>query len=209
VPADLRDAFLDSGTVLNKVSIGGTEGVGPRLADLRWGDTNLAVVNWEKVDKLSDEHHAETFEDYEAAVRANCQLAVALRGQGMVEIADRFAYRGQVLQRNVYWRQRQTGRCLLWLFSWVIAGYGYGLVWTLGWYVGVIFVCALLYYLLRDQGISLADAFIGSVTAFHGRGLFQTELNDWQGAVASVEAFFGLIIEIAFIVTFTQRFFSR
>jgi hypothetical protein len=34
-------------------------------------------------------------------------------------------------------------------------------------------------------------------------------LNDWQGAVASVEVFFGLVIEIAFIVTFTQRFFGR
>jgi hypothetical protein len=160
------------------------------------------------VNELGDERYAEGLEDYKEAVRANRQLAVALRGQGITEVADRFAYRAQVLQRKVYRLQRQTGRCLLSLFSSVIAGYGYRPMWTLGWYVGVIFVCALLYYLFGNE-MSLADAFIGSVTAFHGRGLFNADLNNWQGAVASVEAFFGLVIEIAFIVTFTQRYFGR
>jgi hypothetical protein len=37
------------------------------------------------------------------AVRANRQLAVALRQQGLKEHADRFEYRAQRLQRDVYW----------------------------------------------------------------------------------------------------------
>src|SRR6266566_9827034 len=40
-------------------------------------------------------------EEYEAAVRANRQLAVALRAQGLDEEAARFAYRAQLLQRIV------------------------------------------------------------------------------------------------------------
>ena len=57
--------------------------------------------------------------------------------------------------------------------------------------------------------MAFSDAVVGSVTAFHGRGLFDAELNDWQGAVASVEAFFGLFVEVAFILAFTQRFFEK
>jgi hypothetical protein len=167
-PTDLRRAFFDVGTDLYEISLGGTARVSPRLADVRWGDVNLAVVNWEQVDELSDEHAANGREDYKEAVQANRQLAVALRGQGTTEIADGFAYRAQVSQRKVYWLQRQIGRYLLSLFSWVIAGYRYRPLWTLGWYLGVIFACALLYYLLGDE-MGLADALIGSVTAFHGR----------------------------------------
>jgi hypothetical protein len=49
------------------------------------------------------------------------------------------------------------------------------------------------------------------MTAFHGRGFCQTtfQVGDPQGAVAAVEALLGLLIEIPFIATFTQRFFAR
>src|SRR5258708_391205 len=43
-------------------------------------------------------------ERFRVAVRANRQLAVVLRAQGLNEAADRFAYRAQVLQRRVLWR---------------------------------------------------------------------------------------------------------
>ena len=43
--------------------------------------------------------------DYRRAVRANQQLAVVLRAQGLNEEGDHFAYRANVLQRKVYWYQ--------------------------------------------------------------------------------------------------------
>jgi hypothetical protein len=49
------------------------------------------------------------------------------------------------------------------------------------------------------------------MTAFHGRGLFPgggLALDDPITILAAVEAILGLFIEITFIATFTQRFFS-
>jgi hypothetical protein len=59
------------------------------------------------------------------------------------------------------------------------------------------------------------EAIVISMTAFHGRGFFQTAFQpgDLQVAVAAVGAFMGLLIglliEIVLIATFTQRFFAR
>jgi hypothetical protein len=64
---------------------------------------------------------------FRAAVRANRQLAVVLRAQGLSEAADRFAYRAQVLQRRVLWRSgpRFYGSYFFSCFLDVLAGYGY------------------------------------------------------------------------------------
>jgi uncharacterized protein YjbI with pentapeptide repeats len=77
---------------LKKAVEGGKQHIGPSLADAQWGNVNLAVLQWSQVDMLGDEYEArqntrkgkrknsETrLEEYEAAVRANRQLAVALR----------------------------------------------------------------------------------------------------------------------------------
>src|SRR5213078_1034677 len=82
--------------------------VGPRLADTQWSNTNLAVVNWASMKIMWDEQEADRtkeVEDYQAAVRANRQLAIALQSQGLNEDAARFAYRAQVLQQQVLLRQ--------------------------------------------------------------------------------------------------------
>src|SRR5207253_5805196 len=89
------------------------------------GNVNLAAVQWSQVDMLGDEyearqstHHGERknsetrLEEYEAAVRADRQLAVALRAQGLDEEAARFAYRAQLLQRIVLRRQGKFGQYL-------------------------------------------------------------------------------------------------
>jgi hypothetical protein len=49
------------------------------------------------------------------------------------------------------------------------------------------------------------------LTAFHGPGFFVAvfQPGDLQAAVAVVEAFIGLLIEIVLIATFTQRFFAQ
>lgn len=58
--------------------------------------------------------------------------------------------------------------------------------------------------------LSWYEALILSVSSFHGRGFFQPleSLGDPIAALAAIEAMIGLLIEISFIATFTQRFFG-
>jgi hypothetical protein len=53
-------------------------------------------------------------------------------------------------------------------------------------------------------------ALVFSVTSFHGRGFFPggIALDDPITVTAAAEAIIGLLIEISFIATFTQRFFG-
>src|SRR5262249_37636000 len=125
------------------------------LADISWGGANLAVVDWESVKMLGDEHqaHQPKYSDgkmkdqvkdkvrrvleYRWAVRSNHQLAVALREQGLNEDADYFAYLAQRLRRIVWrpqghlpqqklWQRiRRLGSYLLSIFLDLLAGYGY------------------------------------------------------------------------------------
>ena len=212
---------------LKKALESGEQHIGPSLADAQWGNVNLAVVQWSQVDMLGDEYKArqtrragkrknsETrLEGYEAAVRANRQLAVALRAQGLDEEAARFAYRAQLLQRSVFRRQGKFGQ---YLFSWLLdllAGYGYRPGRSLMAYFVVIFGFAGL-YLLNAHGaaahLSWDEALVLSVSCFHGRGflLQGVVLGDTFARLAAVEAVLGLLIEVSFIATFTQRFFGR
>jgi hypothetical protein len=81
----------------------------------------------------------------------------------------------------------------------------------------VIFSFAFGYFwathFLHAQPHPLAwyEALILSVSSFHGRGFFQPvqSLGDPVAILASIEAVVGLIIEISFIATFTQRFFGK
>lgn len=68
--------------------------------------------------------------DYRRAVRAYLQLALALRSQGLNDLADRFTYRAQVLQRGVLRQQGQYGR---WLFSLLLAALSNQRFFTIRW----------------------------------------------------------------------------
>ena len=81
-------------------------------------------------------------------------------------------------------------------------------------YALVILGFAAAYFALggaNGQTLSWNEAIVISMTAFHGRGFFSAvfQPGDLQAAVAAVEAFIGLLIEIVLIATFTQRFFAR
>jgi hypothetical protein len=249
---DLRFAFFDSATNLERVEFGEEESGLVWIADVQWGGVNLSMVDWTRVNMVGDEYMAcqavtragetkerrKLLEDYRAAVRANRQLANAMRAQGMNEEAVPFAYRAQVLQRKVLWRQMlwgqveslqpamqpagawQRGKELLWriqkfgasIFSWfldVLAGYGYKPGRSLLVYLLVIAAFALCYYGLGQ--LAPREAFIFSVTSFHGRGFLPGPfaLSSPITALAALEAIIGLFIEISFIATFTQRFFGR
>lgn len=153
-------------------------------------------------------------EEYEVAVRANRQLAVALRAQGLDEEAARFAYRAQLLQRVVLRRQGKFGPYLFSLLLDLLAGYGYRPGRSLMAYLVVIFGFMGL-YLLNAHGaaahLSWDEALVLSVSSFHGRGFFlqNVALGDAFARLAAVEAVLGLLIEIGFIATFTQRFLGR
>ena len=55
------------------------------------------------------------------------------------------------------------------------------------------------------------EAGVLSLSSFHGRGFFTNtiQLGDPLAIVAAFEAVSGLFIELVFIATFTQRFFSK
>jgi hypothetical protein len=221
--ADLRVAYFDSETRLGKVTLISKQHGSISIADVCWGSVNLAVVDWAPLKILGDEQEARQavwkggrwksgdtrLNDYRSAVRANRQLAVALREQGLNEEADHFAYRAQCLQRVVWRRQR---RWLKFVFSWflyLLAGYGYRPLRSIAAYVLLILGFAVAFYAFGH--LAWYEALVVSLTAFHGRGFFsqQYQPGDPQSIIAAFEAVVGLVIEVSFIATFTQRFFGR
>lgn len=224
--ADLRGVRMDSRTTLTAVGLDSET----QLGDIVWSDAPLTRIDWGQVRQLGDERIARRrkaasgkrkprttrLTEYQAAVRANRQLATVLRDQGLSEHADRFGYRARVLQRRVLWRQgiRSWGAALGSLLLDMLAGYGYKPWRSFVSYVLVVLSFAAAYFAL---GTSLPapfapdGAFVFSITAFHGRGFFPggLGLEDPITRLAALEAFVGLIIEVSFIATFTQRFLGN
>lgn len=159
---------------------------------------------------------------FKAAVRANQQLAVALEDQGMADEAANYAERAQRLQRHVFGLQGQRWRAAWSRFLDVLAGYGYRPGRTVFWYLASVAVFGLLYFLASRGLITFGlkpsqftklpwyEALVLSVSSFHGRGFFQPvqSLGDPVAILAALEAVVGLLIEVSFIATFTQRFFG-
>jgi uncharacterized protein YjbI with pentapeptide repeats len=227
-PTDLQEAFFDNGTRLNEAILGDETYGYITVADLSWGGANLAVLkdSLTKMSMLGDEQKAlqkkhegitkdasKRLDEYEQAVRANRQLAIALQGQGLNEDASRFAYRAQKLQRIVLRRRKKFGQYLFSGFLDLLAGYGYRPGRSVIWYLVTIFVFALTYFAIGHISF-FPDAFVFSLTSFHGRGFFPglgsvSTLHNPLVVIAAFEAVIGLVIEISFIATFTQRFFGR
>jgi len=235
-PADLRLAFLNEATTLNGICLGDSKHGYICTADVRWEGVNLAVVDLPLAHLLGDEREARRanssdgksksrtarLEDYRAAVRANRQLSVALQNIGLNEEAARFAYRAQFLQQKVLLRQRKFGSYIFSRLLDGIAGYGYKPARGLVAYVLVIAGFAYAYALATHGVLTFGlhpsqvpplqwyEVLVLSVSAFHGRGFFQPvqSLGDPVAILAAAEAIIGLLIEISFIATFTQRFFG-
>ena len=223
--ADLRMTDLDHAT-LDYVTFSDQVYGCTCFADIKWGEVNLALVDWGPVTRLGDERVARqeqehpgtrlpTIRDdqYREAVRANRQLAVVLRAQGLNEEADHFAYRAHMLQRVVLRRQRKFGRYLFSGFLDLLAGYGYRPGRSVIWYLIIIFGFALAYATFGHLPF-LPDSLVFSLTSFHGRGFFpglgsENSLHNPLVIMAAFEAVVGLLIEISFIATFTQRFFGK
>jgi len=223
--ANLSGAQLE-GANLREVILGNQQRVGPQLADVQWGNTNLAVLDWSQVSILGEEYKAKRkssdgqkknksrrLSEYQAAVRANRQLAVALQTQGLNEEASCFAYHAQRLQRIVLRRHHKFASYLFSGFLDLIAGYGYRAGRAIIWYLLVIVGFAAAYFVFGHVPL-FPDALVFSLMSFHGRGFFpslsgETSLHNQLVEIAAVEAVVGLFIEISFIATFTQRFFGK
>src|SRR5262249_19562058 len=152
-------------------------------------------------------------DEFRTAVRANRRLAVALQANGLSEDASRYLYRAQLLQRTTRFYEWRISQ---WLGSWILAmlaGYGYRPGRSLLWYLAVIAGFAALYLnfgVVDGHPFNLIESAVFSLTSFHGRGFFPggLKLDDPVTVIAAIEAVIGLLIEISFIATFTQRFFG-
>jgi uncharacterized protein YjbI with pentapeptide repeats len=200
----------------------------PRLLGVRWDGVALESDDISAIRQLGDDVEAarrqteqgakksslERLVDFQVAEQANRQMVMYLRSQGLSEHADRFAYRAQVWQKRMLLRQFRIAQYLGSLLLDLISGYGYRPIRSFVTYVLVIVAFAALYVTLggaNGQALSWNEAIVVSMTAFHGRGFFAAAFQpgDPQAAVAAVEAFVGLLIEVVFIATFSQRLFSR
>ena len=163
----------------------------------------------QKTNSSEKKSRHERLNEYRVGVRANRQLAVALQAQGLNEEASRFAYRAQRLQRIVLRQQKKIGQYLFSSFLDLLAGYGYKPGRSVTAYLLLILGFALAYYSFGH--LAWYEALVVSLTAFHGRGFFaqQFQPGDPQSIIAAIEAVVGLLIEISFIATFTQRFFGK
>lgn len=212
---------------LGEVKLSPQSWMGPLLADVQWTEVNLARVDWSQGKILGDEQlvrqkksngtsktKEQRLSEYEGAVRANRQLAVALQAQGLNEKAAHFAYRAQVLQRKVFWMQRDIGKGLFSLLLALLAGYGYRMWRILVAYLFIVLLCAVAYFVLGmyyEPHLSFLEAVLTSVTAFHGRVFSEPFLRpgDPQLWVTAFEAVAGLVIEGVFIAMLTQKFFGK
>ncbi len=226
--AHLAKAFFDGETNLNKVYVSDDKDGAFYLADIHWGDVNVGLVDWQTVSVLGDEPLPEKrrffrrrpkpklnpVKNYRKAVRAYRQVAVVLHNQGLNEDAARFVYRAQCMQRALLREQRKRGPYFFSLFLDLLAGYGYKPWRSFLAYLIVIAVFAIAYFLIGHTvgpELSPLGAFVFSMTSFHGRGFFPggIGLDDPLTVVAAFEAFVGLLIEVTFIATLTQRLFGK
>lgn len=224
--ANLKKAKLYSAFVDHETSLDGADLQETCIADIYWDNANLAEVAWPKV--LGDECKArqtKKIDDYQTAVRANRQLAVALRDQGLNEEAARFAYRAQTLQRKLLglqvFQQHRGQKFLSWLFSWtlcLVGGYGYKFWRIVLAYAVVILSFTFVYYfihptILQEIGIQgFYGSFIKSLASFHGRPLFILAHEQWVEVADTVplfEAIIGLLLESVLVAMLVQRFLGK
>ncbi len=114
----------------------------------------------------------------------------------------------------LFWYQRKFGQCLFSLFLDLLAGYGYKPWRSFIAYLLVIITFATAYFTIGQKVgpvLSPLGSFVFSMTSFHGRGFFPggIALDDPLTVLAALEAFVGLIIEVTFIATLTQRLFGK
>jgi len=228
-PANLQHCFLDRLTDLYAVDLGSSKYGFVSIADAELENARLEVVTWDRVTVLGDERTAFATTDrtqigvrdarFEQAIRANRQLATALRTQGLSgKAADHFAYHAKLCQRELYRRQKLWAPWVVSSLGWLLAGYGYRLPrFVVIVYVGVLVLFTCIYWKLGVHSFhgesplqAWWDSFLVSISAIHGRTTFE-QLGAWSYAAwfAGIESIVGIVIEAVFVAMLIQRFFAR
>ena len=132
----------------------------------------------------------------------------------MNELAAYFAYCAQKQGRFILLLQRKFGQYLFSLFLDLLTGYGYKPLRSFLAYLLVITSFATAYFIIGQTigpSLSPLGSVVFSMTSFHGRGFFPggIGLDDPLTVLAALEAFVGLLIEVTFIATLTQRLFGK
>lgn len=226
--ADLTDADL-SGADLSQVRLDGDSTLTRvlmdtkvRLVGVQWNDARIDTIDWSRAPRLGDElaigaatadSLATACRDAERAYRG---LVIALRAQGLTNVASEYRMRQQQLARRAL---RQEGKIGSWIFSCLleaVSGYGERPGRTVATYLLVLCTFALIFLSIAHlAGATLAaEPWYAwpalSLTAFHGRGFFPGMVppNGWVVFFAGLEAVIGLFVELIFIATFSRRFLS-
>jgi uncharacterized protein YjbI with pentapeptide repeats len=226
--AHLEHSILDSSTLLNDAVITNERYGSISVVDVRWQGVNLAVMDWNQVALLGDEQSARfsadedgpkngarRIQEYEVAVRANRQLALVLRAQGINEHANRFAYRAQVVERDLLWMQKRYFTCAFSWFLFAATGYGQKLYRIAVTYAAIVAFFAILYFLrdlprsLDRAGAGAGNALIRSLTAFHSLEVGISALaHPWGptwGVLEFAEGLLGLIVAATLVGMLVQR----
>lgn len=229
--ASFSGAHLNSETALNDTVLSDKEYGAVSLVDIHWNDANLGVVDWSIIAVLGDEQTAQipttelysgethkpahqVLREHQTAAQSYRQLSVVLRNQGLSEDANRFAYRAQFMQREVFRLQGKREKYIGSLFLYLLTGYGYKPMRSIMAYLVVIATFALAYFIVGQRVgpvLSPLGSLVFSVTSFHGRGFFPggIKLDDPLTVLAAAEAIIGLLIEVTFIATLTRRLFGQ
>jgi len=216
VRAKLAGANLSHAVFGMRTDLGGAE-LGDQdlglvsVADTIWNDVILASADWSPLlegMRLGDDQQ----EEAPVAARANQQLALALRAQGLNAEASELDYRARMWRLRDLWQKRRFPAFIISALVCLVSGYGYRPIRSFGAYVITILVFTGLYLLnshVVAPHLTWDEALVLSMNSFHGRGFFSStiSLGETYARLSVVEAFIGLLIEAMLIATFTQRIF--
>ncbi|HEY8324320.1 MAG TPA: pentapeptide repeat-containing protein, partial [Ktedonobacterales bacterium] len=192
--ADVWSAQCSATTVLRGVGLD----TRTRLGDILWNGAPLTQINWHQVKTLGDEDEvsarvtqirqdkslsrkerrqrvAATNRDVARAYRA---LSIALRQQGMTDVASDYRLREQQYERAAL-KAEHRPLALLWSrLLYFVAGYGERPLNALLLYAATVISFMGVYLLITHHldthlsQLSWDEALVLSITSFHGRGFF-------------------------------------
>ena len=224
--ANMGGAFFDDASQLEHAVFSNAREDCVILGSVHWNDVDLSGIDWSSVKILGDERivyedtrgnngktkdKIKLLSDLNDAVRAYRQLSVVLQSQGLTDEANRFAYRGQLLQKVVFWEKRHYAA---YLFSWLLdlfAGYGYKSYRFIFATLAVLAIFWAIYFvlaLLTAGHLTLMGALVLSVQNllmpdFKSLG---ASLQDTFGAI---EGLLGLFIAAILIAVVTNRILNK
>src|SRR5947209_326262 len=127
---------------------------------------------------------------------AICILLGLFQAQGLVKIKEQIQHK-YALVLPYFSVQLMFGRFVFSMLLDILAGYGYRPGRTALWYLFVVFSFATAYYTFGYLSLYPPDAFVYSLTSFHGRGFFpglgnESSLRSPLVVLAALEAVIGL-----------------